>query len=68
MGDEEELVSMKLEAMALTMPRVAGHPNRVPFEGVLTVVDAAQRDCCGMVGASRDVVPIDVAIGRADET
>lgn len=32
---------MKLEAMALTMPRVAGHPNRVPFEGVLTVVDAA---------------------------
>jgi hypothetical protein len=27
--------------MALTMPRVAGHPNRVAFEGVLTVVDAA---------------------------
>jgi len=23
------------------MPRVAGHPNRIPFEGVLTVVDAA---------------------------
>ncbi len=32
---------MRLEAMAVTMPRVAGHPNRVPFEGVLTVVDAA---------------------------
>ncbi len=31
---------MKLEAMAVTMPRVAGHPNRIPFEGVLTVVDA----------------------------
>jgi len=30
-----------LEAMAVTMPRVAGHPNRIPFEGVLTVVDAA---------------------------
>ncbi|WP_236656899.1 hypothetical protein [Acidisarcina polymorpha] len=27
--------------MAVTMPRVMGHPNRVPFEGVLTVVDAA---------------------------
>jgi len=27
--------------MAVTMPRVAGHPNRIPFEGVLTVVDAA---------------------------
>jgi hypothetical protein len=32
---------MRLEAMAVTMPRVAGHPNRIPFEGVLTVVDAA---------------------------
>jgi hypothetical protein len=27
--------------MAVTMPRVTGHPNRIPFEGVLTVVDAA---------------------------
>ncbi len=33
--------NMRLEAMAVTMPRVAGHPNRTPFEGVLTVVDAA---------------------------
>ena len=32
---------MRLEAMAVTMPRVAGHPNRIPFEGVLTVVDVA---------------------------
>ena len=32
---------MRLQAMALTMPRVAGHPNRVAFEGVLTVVDEA---------------------------
>ncbi|HEX3438064.1 MAG TPA: hypothetical protein VHT24_14950 [Pseudacidobacterium sp.] len=30
---------MKLEAMAIAMPEVADHPNRVPFEGVLTVVD-----------------------------
>jgi hypothetical protein len=30
---------MKLEAMAVTLPEVANHPNRVPFEGVLTVVD-----------------------------
>jgi hypothetical protein len=30
---------MKLEAMAVTMPRVRNHPNRVPFEGVLTYVD-----------------------------
>ena len=32
---------MRLEAMAMTMPEVAGHPNRIPFEGVLTVVDEA---------------------------
>jgi len=27
--------------MAVTMPRVAGHPNRIGFEGVLTLVDVA---------------------------
>ncbi len=32
---------MRLEAMAVTMPRVAGHPNRIGFEGVLTLVDVA---------------------------
>lgn len=30
-----------LEAMAIQMPEVEGHPNRVPFRGVLTLVDAA---------------------------
>lgn len=30
---------MRLEAMAVKMPHVEGHPNRVPFEGVLTVVN-----------------------------
>ncbi len=32
---------MRLEAMAVKFPPVEGHPNRVPFEGVLTVVDVA---------------------------
>lgn len=32
---------MRLEAMALTIPAVDGHPNRIPFEGVLTLVDVA---------------------------
>ncbi len=32
---------MRLEAIAITMPEVADHPNRIPFEGVLTVVDEA---------------------------
>ncbi len=30
---------MKLEAMAVLLPEVAGHPNRTPFSGVLTLVD-----------------------------
>jgi hypothetical protein len=32
---------MRLEAMAVSIPHVDGHPNRVAFEGVLTVVDTA---------------------------
>jgi hypothetical protein len=32
---------MRLEAMAVKFPHVDGHPNRVPFEGVLTVVNVA---------------------------
>jgi hypothetical protein len=32
---------MRLEAMAITVPHVDDHPNRVPFEGVLTVVNTA---------------------------
>lgn len=30
---------MQLEAMAVDFPAVKGHPNRLPFEGVLTLVD-----------------------------
>src|SRR6185312_3513112 len=45
--DTEELTTdnesgeagMRLEALAVALPEVAGHPNRVPFEGVLTLVD-----------------------------
>src|SRR5450631_2991885 len=32
---------MRLEAMAVKIPAYAGHPNRIPFEGVLTLVDVA---------------------------
>jgi len=31
---------MRLEAMAVQFPHVEGHPNRVPFEGVLAMVNA----------------------------
>ena len=30
---------MRLEALAVALPEVADHPNRDPFEGVLTLVD-----------------------------
>lgn len=30
---------MHLQAMSVTLPPVEGHPNRVPFEGVLTTIN-----------------------------
>lgn len=30
---------MRLEALAVTLPEVADHPNRLDFEGVLTLID-----------------------------
>jgi hypothetical protein len=32
---------MAMHAMAMDFPQVLGHPNRLPFEGVLTLVDVA---------------------------
>jgi len=32
-------MQIELEAMAIEMPHVEGHPNRLPFRGVLTLVD-----------------------------
>ncbi len=33
--------SAAMHAMAMELPEVKGHPNRLPFEGVLTLVDVA---------------------------
>ncbi len=35
----ERPATMQLRAMAVEFPVVHGHPNRLPFEGVLTLVD-----------------------------
>jgi hypothetical protein len=32
-------MNLELESMAIEMPTVEGHPNRLPFRGVLTFVD-----------------------------
>jgi hypothetical protein len=33
-------MNTELECMAIEIPAVAGHPNREPFHGVLTLIDA----------------------------
>jgi hypothetical protein len=44
-------MDLQLEAMAVAMPDVAGHPNRLPFRGVLTLVGvASQRSPSGARG------------------
>jgi len=44
-------MNLELEAMALQMPEVEGHPNRLPFRGVLTLVGvASQRSPKGAQG------------------
>jgi hypothetical protein len=45
------MAMIELKSMALAMPEVAGHPNRVGFRGVLTMVDvASQRSPSGAKG------------------
>jgi hypothetical protein len=34
-------LNIEIESMAIELPRVAGHPNRLPFRGVLTLLDVA---------------------------
>jgi hypothetical protein len=36
-------MNVEVEAMALDMPEVEGHPNRLPFHGVLTLVGVASQ-------------------------
>ncbi len=44
-------MTIALESMAVSMPEVEGHPNRMDFRGVLTVVDvASQRAPAGSGG------------------
>lgn len=40
-GRARNPAAMELRAMAVEFPEVHGHPNRLPFEGVLTLVDVA---------------------------
>ena len=42
-----------LEAMAVTMPTVFGHPNRMPFSGILTRLDKPSDKAVGGAGGKR---------------
>jgi len=47
----KDLTMIELEGMAVVIPEVAGHPNRMAFRGILTVVDvASQRAPAGAKG------------------
>lgn len=44
-------MNLQLDAMSVALPDVAGHPNRLPFRGVLTLVGvASQRSPSGARG------------------
>jgi hypothetical protein len=49
--EKKGIAMIDLKSMAVTMPEVVGHPNRVAFEGVLTTVDIpSQRAPSGAKG------------------
>jgi hypothetical protein len=44
-------MNLQLQALALNLPDVPAHPNRLPFRGVLTLVGvASQRSPAGARG------------------
>lgn len=53
--------SMRFEAMALDIPDVPDHPNRVPFSGVLTRVDEPSDNPVGGANGKRVLIPADIA-------
>lgn len=52
---------LHIEAMAIVMPDVAGHPNRMPFSGVLTFVDTPSDLPVGGADGKRVILPRAVA-------
>jgi hypothetical protein len=52
---------LQIAAMAIVMPDVADHPNRMPFSGVLTFVDTPSDMAVGGAGGKKTYLPRDVA-------
>jgi hypothetical protein len=53
--------TLRLDAMAVELPDVAGHPNRVPFSGVLTLVDCPSDRAPAGAAGHRVLLPRKVA-------
>lgn len=53
--------SFSFDAMALDMPDVAGHPNKMPFKGVLTRIDQPSDRAPGGANGKRTMLPSAVA-------
>lgn len=53
--------TLRLEAMALEIPEFPEHPNRVPFSGVLTVLDAPSDRAPAGAAGHRVILPRRVA-------
>ena len=62
-GDHDgmQMQPMRFEAMALEVPDVPDHPNRVPFSGVMTRVDKASDNPVGGAQGKRVMIPKAVA-------
>ena len=50
-------MQIDLESMAIDMPQVAGHPNREPFRGVLTLIDVVSDKAPAGARGHRVVLP-----------
>ena len=50
------LLGVKFEAMALNMPRIDNHPNKMPFSGVLTRLDTPSDGCPHGTGGRKIIV------------
>lgn len=61
MNTQNHVSSLHLEAMALAIPDVAKHPNRVPFAGILTMLDTPSDRAPAGAAGHRVVMPARVA-------
>lgn len=55
------LQAMRFEAMALDVPDTPGHPNKVPFSGIMTRIDQPSDNPVGGANGKRVLIPKAVA-------